>query len=232
MKGATHVLSALLCQCYSFSLLFPSGRGGRRCPAVRLSPSWLTWLFSVPPDKGENGEPYQRRKGAGASLPDGPPAFPTARDSAPTAGSSSWRRIMLMILAITIHNIPGKSCPSVRPSQLAGSLFPGSVPSWEDRTGLLPSLRSSFPCCSQIALTEWVPGCLLTRSVMSNLAPLVGLSHVRSWQQNPSWERGSMGSLWAQARCCILNICSPAHYCQPVVGENCKPESVLRKMTL
>ncbi|NWX49443.1 S39AB protein, partial [Steatornis caripensis] len=58
------------------------------------------------PDKGENGEPYQRRKGAGASLPDGPPAFPAARDSAATAGSSSWRRIMLMILAITIHNIP------------------------------------------------------------------------------------------------------------------------------
>ncbi|KAM6344300.1 zinc transporter ZIP11 [Alca torda] len=58
------------------------------------------------PDKGENGEPYQRRKGAGASLPDGPPAFPAARDSAPTAGSSSWRRIMLMILAITIHNVP------------------------------------------------------------------------------------------------------------------------------
>ncbi|NXX61285.1 S39AB protein, partial [Scopus umbretta] len=58
------------------------------------------------PGKHPNGEPYQRRKGAGASLPDGPPAFPAARDSTPTAGSSSWRRIMLMILAITIHNIP------------------------------------------------------------------------------------------------------------------------------
>uniref|UniRef100_A0A8B9FZW0 Zinc transporter ZIP11 n=1 Tax=Amazona collaria TaxID=241587 RepID=A0A8B9FZW0_9PSIT len=58
------------------------------------------------PDKGENGEPYQRRKGAGAALPDTPPAFPVARDGAPAASSSSWRRIMLMILAITIHNIP------------------------------------------------------------------------------------------------------------------------------
>ncbi|NWU91183.1 S39AB protein, partial [Upupa epops] len=58
------------------------------------------------PDKGENGEPYQRRKGGGSSLPDTPPAFPTTRDGTPTAGSSSWRRIMLMILAITIHNIP------------------------------------------------------------------------------------------------------------------------------
>ncbi|NXK17154.1 S39AB protein, partial [Arenaria interpres] len=59
-----------------------------------------------PRNKGENGEPYQRRKGAGVTLPDTPPAFPTARDCALTAGSSSWRRIMLMILAITIHNIP------------------------------------------------------------------------------------------------------------------------------
>ncbi|NXN96424.1 S39AB protein, partial [Rhinopomastus cyanomelas] len=57
-------------------------------------------------NKGENGEPYQRRKGGGSSLPDTPPAFPAARDGTPTAGSSSWRRIVLMILAITIHNIP------------------------------------------------------------------------------------------------------------------------------
>ncbi|KFR16316.1 Zinc transporter ZIP11, partial [Opisthocomus hoazin] len=57
-------------------------------------------------NKGESGEPFQRRKGAGASLPDSPPTFPPPRDGAPTAGSSSWRRIMLMILAITIHNIP------------------------------------------------------------------------------------------------------------------------------
>ncbi|XP_027547217.1 zinc transporter ZIP11 isoform X4 [Neopelma chrysocephalum] len=58
------------------------------------------------PDKGENGEPYQRRRGVGSSLPDGPPAFPVPRDGTSTPGSSSWRRIMLMILAITIHNIP------------------------------------------------------------------------------------------------------------------------------
>ncbi|XP_010016674.1 PREDICTED: zinc transporter ZIP11 [Nestor notabilis] len=62
--------------------------------------------LSIRIDKGENGEPYQRRKGAGATLPDTPPAFPMARDGAPAPGSSSWRRIMLMILAITIHNIP------------------------------------------------------------------------------------------------------------------------------
>ncbi|NXI11900.1 S39AB protein, partial [Irena cyanogastra] len=60
-------------------------------------------------DKAENGEPYQRRRGAGPPLPEGPPgAFPAAaaRDGAAPAGSSSWRRITLMILAITIHNIP------------------------------------------------------------------------------------------------------------------------------
>ncbi|NXJ30086.1 S39AB protein, partial [Dicrurus megarhynchus] len=59
-----------------------------------------------PQNKAENGEPYQRRRGAGPPLPEGPPAFPAPRDGAPAAGSSSWRRIMLMILAITIHNIP------------------------------------------------------------------------------------------------------------------------------
>lgn len=92
------------------------------CPSVTLLADLA--VFSVPPDKGENGEPYQRRKGVGASLPDGPPAFPVARDGAPMAGSSSWRRIMLMILAITIHNIPGKSHPSVHPILTCGQPLP------------------------------------------------------------------------------------------------------------
>ncbi|NXH50444.1 S39AB protein, partial [Dicaeum eximium] len=52
----------------------------------------------------ENGEPYQRRRGP--PLPEAPPAFPVPQDGSPLAGSSSWRRIVLMILAITIHNIP------------------------------------------------------------------------------------------------------------------------------
>ncbi|XP_064252086.1 zinc transporter ZIP11 isoform X1 [Passer domesticus] len=58
------------------------------------------------PDKAENGEPYQRRRGAGPPVPEGPPAFLAPQDGAPLARSSSWRRILLMILAITIHNIP------------------------------------------------------------------------------------------------------------------------------
>ncbi|NXO97195.1 S39AB protein, partial [Certhia brachydactyla] len=57
-------------------------------------------------DKAENGEPYQRRRAAGPPL--SPPAFPVPRGhpGAAVVGSSSWRRILLMILAITIHNIP------------------------------------------------------------------------------------------------------------------------------
>ncbi|XP_074975292.1 zinc transporter ZIP11 isoform X5 [Caretta caretta] len=57
-------------------------------------------------DRGENGEPYQRRKGVGASQSEVPSASQTSGDSALTPGSSSWRRIMLLILAVTIHNIP------------------------------------------------------------------------------------------------------------------------------
>ncbi|XP_066188420.1 zinc transporter ZIP11 isoform X2 [Sylvia atricapilla] len=54
-------------------------------------------------DKAENGEPYQRRRGGGPPVAESPPG---PRDGPPPARSSSWRRIMLMILAITIHNIP------------------------------------------------------------------------------------------------------------------------------
>uniref|UniRef100_A0A8C5UCL4 Zinc transporter ZIP11 n=1 Tax=Malurus cyaneus samueli TaxID=2593467 RepID=A0A8C5UCL4_9PASS len=72
----------------------------------------LQLFFHLQIYKAENGEPYQRRRGAGTPLADGTPAFPVfptfpaPRDGAPAAGSSSWRRIMLMILAITIHNVP------------------------------------------------------------------------------------------------------------------------------
>ncbi|NWS34461.1 S39AB protein, partial [Polioptila caerulea] len=59
-----------------------------------------------PQNKAENGEPYQRRRPVGS--PPSPPAFPVPRGhpGAAVAGSSSWRRITLMILAITIHNVP------------------------------------------------------------------------------------------------------------------------------
>ncbi|XP_070250450.1 zinc transporter ZIP11 isoform X4 [Myotis yumanensis] len=58
------------------------------------------------PDKSENGEAYQRKRAAAPDQPEGP-AVPASvpGNSAPPSGSS-WRRITLLILAITIHNIP------------------------------------------------------------------------------------------------------------------------------
>lgn len=82
------------------------GWAGRRDPSTQGELAIRIGRAGLQPDKAENGEPYQRRRGLGTPLPDSPPAFPALRDGAPTAGSSSWRRIMLMILAITIHNIP------------------------------------------------------------------------------------------------------------------------------
>ncbi|XP_048344106.1 zinc transporter ZIP11 [Sphaerodactylus townsendi] len=61
---------------------------------------------SVHADKGENGEPYQRRKGPGGSQPDAPAPSHILKSSTPVPTSNSWRRIMLLIIAITIHNIP------------------------------------------------------------------------------------------------------------------------------
>uniref|UniRef100_A0A8B9VPW3 Zinc transporter ZIP11 n=1 Tax=Anas zonorhyncha TaxID=75864 RepID=A0A8B9VPW3_9AVES len=113
--GADLLIPVLVSACGSLPALcplevtHPIKCSPRDVPAggVPLSPSWLTQLcLSVPSDKGENGEPYQRRKGAGTSPPDGPPPFPVPKDSSPMGSSSSWRRILLMILAITIHNIP------------------------------------------------------------------------------------------------------------------------------
>ncbi|XP_061471652.1 zinc transporter ZIP11 isoform X2 [Rhineura floridana] len=62
--------------------------------------------LSIRIDKGENGEPYQRKKGAGGNQPDVPAPFPNLKESTSGPASNSWRRIMLLILAITIHNIP------------------------------------------------------------------------------------------------------------------------------
>ncbi|XP_053712243.1 zinc transporter ZIP11-like isoform X1 [Synchiropus splendidus] len=55
-------------------------------------------------DKLENGDVYQRRKGPHSGGADGR-ATETKQDTGEHAGNS-WRRILLLILAITIHNIP------------------------------------------------------------------------------------------------------------------------------
>nr|XP_008995922.1 zinc transporter ZIP11 isoform X5 [Callithrix jacchus] len=57
-------------------------------------------------DKSENGEAYQRKKATAAGLPEGPPVSVPSRGNLAQPSGSSWRRIALLILAITIHNIP------------------------------------------------------------------------------------------------------------------------------
>ncbi|KAL6475038.1 hypothetical protein MHYP_G00160780, partial [Metynnis hypsauchen] len=56
-------------------------------------------------DKLENGEVHQRRKGTHAGHADWQEVVPRPQEVTGPSGSS-WRRIVLLILAITIHNIP------------------------------------------------------------------------------------------------------------------------------
>lgn len=56
-------------------------------------------------DKLENGDVYQRRRGPLSPGPEEPGSSGRTPDHARHTGPS-WRRILLLILAITIHNIP------------------------------------------------------------------------------------------------------------------------------
>ncbi|XP_017271579.1 zinc transporter ZIP11 isoform X1 [Kryptolebias marmoratus] len=56
-------------------------------------------------DKIENGDVYQRRRGPHSGHTDGYEAESKQQEDVVQTGSS-WRRILLLILAITIHNIP------------------------------------------------------------------------------------------------------------------------------
>ncbi|XP_075418274.1 zinc transporter ZIP11 isoform X6 [Tenrec ecaudatus] len=76
------------------SLLFPE-----RELSIRIGRAGLL------SDKSENGEAYQRRRAGGLSE-DPVPAGPSRGSPGQPAGGS-WRRITLLILAITIHNVPG-----------------------------------------------------------------------------------------------------------------------------
>ncbi|XP_058441281.1 zinc transporter ZIP11 isoform X4 [Marmota monax] len=62
--------------------------------------------LSIRIDKSENGEAYQRRKAVAASLPEGLAHLAPSHGSPAQPSGSSWRRILLLILAITIHNVP------------------------------------------------------------------------------------------------------------------------------
>ncbi|XP_029455127.1 zinc transporter ZIP11 isoform X4 [Rhinatrema bivittatum] len=61
--------------------------------------------LSIRIDKIENGEVYQRKKGAPANIPEGLVSLPNSTENTQKQ-DRSWRRILLLILAITIHNIP------------------------------------------------------------------------------------------------------------------------------
>ncbi|XP_016296316.1 zinc transporter ZIP11 [Sinocyclocheilus anshuiensis] len=56
-------------------------------------------------DKIENGEVYQRRRGPNSGHTEEQDVSPKAQEVSAQTGSS-WRRVVLLILAITIHNIP------------------------------------------------------------------------------------------------------------------------------
>ncbi|XP_026171067.1 zinc transporter ZIP11 isoform X1 [Mastacembelus armatus] len=56
-------------------------------------------------DKLENGDVYQRRRGPHSDRPDGQETG-NKQEEAVGQTRTSWRRILLLILAITIHNIP------------------------------------------------------------------------------------------------------------------------------
>ncbi|XP_018600787.1 zinc transporter ZIP11 isoform X2 [Scleropages formosus] len=65
--------------------------------------------LSIRIDKVENGEVYQRRRGPHvitAGEPELPPDLHERERECVGRTQSSWRRILLLILAITIHNIP------------------------------------------------------------------------------------------------------------------------------
>ncbi|XP_063574333.1 zinc transporter ZIP11 isoform X8 [Pongo abelii] len=77
----------------------------------KSDPEGPTLLFpeselSIRIDKSENGEAYQRKKAAATGLPEGPAVPVPSRGNLAQPGGSSWRRIALLILAITIHNVP------------------------------------------------------------------------------------------------------------------------------
>ncbi|XP_028331550.1 zinc transporter ZIP11 isoform X2 [Gouania willdenowi] len=62
--------------------------------------------MSIRIDKIENGDVYQRRRGPYSGSSDGNEPEHKPQEVAEHSNSNSWRRILLLILAITIHNIP------------------------------------------------------------------------------------------------------------------------------
>lgn len=66
------------------------------------------FFFFCLSDKIENGDVHQRRRGTQSGISNGQEVGSRQAEEVGRTGSS-WRRILLLILAITIHNIPGLS---------------------------------------------------------------------------------------------------------------------------
>ncbi|XP_038402657.1 zinc transporter ZIP11 isoform X2 [Canis lupus baileyi] len=117
--------------------------------------------LSIRIDKSENGEAYQRKKTVAASLPEGPAVPEPPRGTPMQPNSGSWRRIALLILAITIHNIPEGLAVGVgfgAVEKTASATFESASAGW---TQIIPTAttsswqtgvaRGSGPCRGQRA---------------------------------------------------------------------------------
>ncbi|TNN26318.1 Zinc transporter ZIP11 [Liparis tanakae] len=74
-------------------------------PQTNLAPPRLSDIY----DKIDNGDAYQRRRAPPVAGGADDQEERRMRREADGQAASSWRRIVLLILAITIHNIPGLS---------------------------------------------------------------------------------------------------------------------------
>lgn len=81
----------------------------KKCWSVRII-LFFSVIFLCHADKIENGDVYQRRRGPHSGSTNGQETGSKQQEEVGRTGSS-WRRILLLILAITIHNIPGQNQP-------------------------------------------------------------------------------------------------------------------------
>uniref|UniRef100_A0A672KRW1 Zinc transporter ZIP11 n=1 Tax=Sinocyclocheilus grahami TaxID=75366 RepID=A0A672KRW1_SINGR len=125
IAGVSPVLQALLGTLFTWGLtaagaalvfVFSSGQVRRglcnlhiemwRSPKEMVLEKMFDMQFPFLLDKIENGEVYQRRRGLSSGHTEEHDEGPKAQEVSAQTGSS-WRRVVLLILAITIHNIPG-----------------------------------------------------------------------------------------------------------------------------
>lgn len=113
-------------------------------------------------DKIENGDVHQRKRGAHVGPSEGQEMGSRQQEAVGRPGSS-WRRILLLILAITIHNIPGESEPL---GLCVASDFDSEVGMKSDKKPLLV-----YRCCSERKLLHMsrVCKCSELNSILSQL---------------------------------------------------------------